>query len=708
MSFEKTLCPFVAKKLCESKKEYKGNSWFISHLNHEHSAEERKGLESGDYTFGGLNTLCECGFLRKSNAECTRCKNPQPPSVVDLTGRKGRAPVSEWVRKDGEGEEWARHLFGDDWRQCFLDFVVAGPDPDRKDDEEDPFWVLRYPDHDFDEDYMEQSRLVVFLTPEPVRDAIDVDALAAAEEVGRDLKCKECELHVPPQGLDCSSCSAKIHNQCGVRLRQDLLCLSCFERKSSVDDQAIFDLFRTYRGKNMFSMQAVCLALDSVLKKAKIEPGPLLPCFRRACHAVLTKNMSHATQGDWGAMQQEGKIHKATEAWATARRTVKFTLDGKAPRANKKFYLAIAKTVDIALTFQTVNERLDPQEVQRLVLPNESSPEEDLEESQWGTVSDVALSAHASVTGALELLGELEESKTRTALRGKLEKAQRLAWLAHESAQSLTSWEALRANVNGLNAPPPPHSTPLPPAQSEHRFEVEKISGAGGHCLYRAVSKIVGEIQNSSPPSVEFLRNTVAVEALCNLELLRQKFRVGAETVARRALTGENGQGEELFLLAKVFRFNPTLYFPYTVKPCAEEVSDGSMQGYRRAYLVYHGVHDPEEGKDYGHFDLLAHLTEAGGKARKAYTLNPSNTRVVRQARTFLDGLREAGQKSTASQDLASYNKARRTKRVSFELDQARSQQQALHQDSSQQRQGAEQKQAVPSVEVLVHGIKMG
>ena len=99
-------------------------------------------------------------------------------------------------------------LFGDDWRQCFLDFVVAGPDPDRRDDEEDPFWVLSYPDHDFDEDDMEQSRLRDFLIPEPARDAIDVDAVVAAEEAGRDLNCKECESHVA-QGLDCSSCSAK-------------------------------------------------------------------------------------------------------------------------------------------------------------------------------------------------------------------------------------------------------------------------------------------------------------------------------------------------------------------------------------------------------------------------------------------------------------------------------------------------------------------
>ena len=307
MSFENSFCPFVAKNRCEIKKEYKGNSWFIAHLNHKHSTEERKGLESGDYTFGGLNTLCECGFLRKSNAECTRCENPQPPSVVELTGRKGRAPVSEWVRQNGEGEEWALHFFGDDWRHCFLDFVVAGPDPERKDGEEDPFWVLSYPDHDFDEDDMEQSRLLDFLIPEPARDAIDVDAVVAAEEAERDLNCKECESHVA-QGLDCSSCSAKIHNQCGVRLRQDLLCFSCFEQKSSEDDRAIFDLFRTYRGKNMFSMQAVCLALNSVLKEAKIEPGPLLSCFRRACHAVLTKIMSDATQGDWGAMQQEDKI----------------------------------------------------------------------------------------------------------------------------------------------------------------------------------------------------------------------------------------------------------------------------------------------------------------------------------------------------------------------------------------------------------------
>ena len=92
--------------------------------------------------------------------------------------------------------------------------------------------------------------------------------------------------------------------------------------------------------------------------------------------------MVDATQGDWGDMQQEDKVNKATEAWATARRAVKFTYDGKVPRANKKFYSTIAKTIDIALTFQTVNERLDPQEVQRLVLPNESSPEEDLEDSE--------------------------------------------------------------------------------------------------------------------------------------------------------------------------------------------------------------------------------------------------------------------------------------------------------------------------------------
>ena len=247
MSFEKLACPLLASGKCNRKTLYHGNSWFISHLNSKHSEEERKGLNEGDFSFDGLNILCECGFIRKTALDCINCNNsdPRPPSVEDLSGRKGKAPVSEWVGEDS-GEEWALLHFGDEWRSCFLDFEVVG-----RDDEDDDFWVLRYPTHDFDEDHMEHSRVKTFLLPE--QETIDL--------VGSNLDCKECDSHVG-EGLDCSSCSAKIHNQCGVRLRQDLLCLSCFKRKSSEDEQAIFDLFKTYRGKNMFSMQAVCLALD--------------------------------------------------------------------------------------------------------------------------------------------------------------------------------------------------------------------------------------------------------------------------------------------------------------------------------------------------------------------------------------------------------------------------------------------------------------
>ena len=663
-----------------------------------------------EYSFNGLNTLCDCGFIRKSSVECSHCESPEPPPVVDLTGKKGRAPVSEWVRANKAGENWALHFFGEDWRACFLDFVVVGPDPEEKvEDKKDPFWVLGYPDHDFDEDYMEQSRLVDFLLPE--LNASDVEGVE--EEEGGNLECKECSSHVASQGWDCSSCSAKIHSQCGVILDKKILCPACFAGRAEGKVQVIHDLFRTYRGKNMFNMKSVSLALDWALREAGIQPAQLLPCFLRACHAVLTKVMSEATQGDWARMQPGLKEKIAGEAWATARRTLKFRSEGKLPRANKRFYSAIAKTVDISLTFQTVNERIDSQDVQSLVLPNESSPEEDLEESQWDSVADVALSAHASVTDGLELLDSWDDSEAKDALKEKLLRAQRLAYLAHESAQGITSWEAIRARVNIPTSPSPPH-----PARPLHRFELEKVSGAGGHCMYRAVAKIVAEIcPNSPPPSVSDLRNRVAVEALRNKEALEGKFAVGADIVALRALNGQNGQGEELYLLGKAFRFDPVTSFPYSVRPCTISGGDPNTQGYKRGVLVYQGLFDQKNSVDQGHYDLVAHMALVDGRVRKSYVIDPSDKGLMDQLDTFLHDLRVEGQRSPAAAGLAAYNEARRvTPQADGQSSQPaeHQQQQQHHSQSGQQQvtqgqqQGQEHKQSpAPSVEVLIHGIRM-
>ena len=117
--------------------------------------------------------------------------------------------------------------------------------------------------------------------------------------------------------------------------------------------------------------------------------------------------------------------------------------------------------------------------------------------------------------------------------------------------------------------------------------------------MYRAVAKVVAETcPNSTPPSVSELRSRVAVEALRNKTALEEKFVVGADTVALRALSGQNGQGEELWLLGKAFRFEPLTSFPHSVTPCTVSGGDSSTQGYKQGVFVYQGLFDQNQGVD--------------------------------------------------------------------------------------------------------------
>ena len=637
-------CPFYAKGDCREPKVYKGPSWFIRHLNVHHRGK-LEDLDFSTYFSSPVSSPCEYGRIHLESKPCTCRGDPQPPVIEDISGRKGRVPVSYWVT-DEESTQWAIEEFGQDWEHEWVEFLVTGLEED-----DDSMWSLTYPNRDLDDDYLPDPEVRRFLVPDDdakggLQDNLGLGTEGSQEEE-KEASCSTCKLPTTRQRV-CTRCGVPFHSQCGTLYMHSHTCFPCFDSELLSDPQAVSALFRTYKGNNMFDTDAILKALTASLAEAKLEPGPLLPCFQKASHALIKHIMSTGTQGDWWSLSEDLKTAQATKAWKEARRSFRFSKGSSVPPASRPFYDTLTRTVNTALTFQTHNERISTESLHL----NESSPEELTDDDKWGEVADLALTAHGLVEEALSLARSPDSDPQMSTLISKLQSAARFALLAHERAQDNGEWGDLKDHVQSNRANLPPE------AKTEaHGIKTEKISGVGGHCLYRCVEKVRAELRpDDGGSSIQDLRHATAAGALSLGLQLKAKFVTEPDDVAVRALTGENGQGEELFLLGRMFDFNPIISFPYSQSYCNFEVGDDTMQGFKRCYLIYHGIHCVEEGKDTGHYDILSHEVSVDGKTTRSYLFDPQDNGLSEAVESYLKALRSAGRTSAAAQDLEQYN----------------------------------------------------
>ena len=634
---------------------YKGPSWFIRHLNTHHRGALQD-LDLSTYLTVPVSA-CEHGRVHLDSKSCTCREVPQPSVTEDISGRKGRVPVSFWVSGE-EATQWAIEEFGEDWETKWVEFIVVGPEED-----DDTMWTLTYPKNDLDDDYMPDAEVRQFLLPVDAAEGGTQDHSnpgAAEEKAGEndddgkdEAACSTCNLPVTQHRV-CVTCQKPFHLQCGILYMHSPMCVPCFDSELLRDPQAISALFRFYKGKNMFSTDDIFKALTASLAESKLEPGPLLPCFQKASHALIKEIMTTGTQGDWWGLSKDQKTARSTKAWKEARRSFRFSKGHHIPPATRSYYDALTHTVNIALTFQTHNERIS---TDSLYL-NETSAEELMEDGKWDEVSDLVLSTHGLIEEALVLAKKFDSGTQTLALIRKLQSAARLTLLAHERAQINDEWNDLKEQVQANRA-----QLPTEEKAESYGITTEKISGDGGHCMYRCAAKVKTELRpEDRDSSMQDLRHSTAAAALSMGPQLKAKFVTEPDDVAVRALTGENGQGEELFLLGKMLDFNPIIAFPHSQSYCTFEVGDETMQSSMRCYLIYQGIHYVEEGKDTGHYDILSHEVSVDGKKSRSYVFDPTDSGLSKAVESYLKALHSASKTSPASQDLQQYNDAMRSR----------------------------------------------